>query len=107
VRAPIGMTQLSDAMYFMMNRRLRTKPKVKGARLLAYGSPVQWGSRAQLFGGDGQPLIRALLVGSRANFYSAIELRWRKLAGVGLGARGRERETSRKGAHCYAHDRLV
>ena len=48
--------------------------------------------------GDGQPLVRALLVGSRANSYSAIELRWRKLDGVGLSARGRERETSRKGA---------
>ena len=41
-----------------------------------------------------------LLVGSRANFYSAIELRWRKLKGVGLSTRGRGRETSRsrKGA---------
>ena len=48
--------------------------------------------------GDGQPLVRALLVGSRANSYSAIELRWRKLDGVGLSARGRERETSRKRA---------
>ena len=48
--------------------------------------------------GDGQPLVRALLVGSRANSYSAIELRWRKQDGVGLSARGRERETSRKGA---------
>jgi len=65
--------------------------------MLADGSIVQRG-RAFSSAGDGQPLIRALLVGSRANFYSAIELRWRKLDGVGLSARGRERETSRKGA---------
>jgi len=65
--------------------------------MLAGGSIVQRG-RAFSSAGDGQPLIRALLVGSRANFYSAIELRWRKLDGVGLSARGRERGTSRKRA---------
>ncbi len=41
-------------------------------------------------------LIRALLVGSGANFYSAIESGWRKLDGVGPNARGPECEACRE-----------